>query len=135
MRRLILASLAAVALGSPAFSKPAPADAESSALSQPVRATTTLPSLFTDADYPVAAIRAREQGSVDFQLLVNARGRVTACNILRSSGSALLDATTCRLVQKRGRFIPARDKKGRPAPDTIAGRVNWRLPGLTPAAN
>ncbi|MEA3064668.1 MAG: periplasmic protein TonB [Sphingomonadales bacterium] len=104
----------------------APAAAAAAA---PVRAMTTqtLPSLFSDADYPAAAIRNHEQGPVGFRLDVGPDGRVAACSVVSSSGSQSLDSTTCRLLTERARFTPARDAKGRPTADTFTGRIIWRL--------
>jgi hypothetical protein len=44
------------------------------------------------------------------------------------SGSAALDAATCRIVRARTRYLPARDMAGRAVSGRIAGTVNWRLP-------
>ncbi len=54
-------------------------------------------------DYPAALQSERKEGSVEFQLTFNPDGRVTGCSIQKSSGTALLDATTCRLSMRRAR--------------------------------
>jgi len=87
-----------------------------------------LAAYFGRDDYPAAAIRAGEQGIVDFRLDIGADGRVAGCAILRSSGSPRLDAGTCRLLRSRARFAPARDAAGAPVPDSFTGRIEWRLP-------
>jgi protein TonB len=56
---------------------------------------------------------------------VDPDGRVGRCVIARSSGSAELDATTCRLVRQRYRFDPARDARGRAVPDLVGDRHLW----------
>ena len=76
------------------------------------RAKANLANLFSDEDYPAAALAAREQGSSSFTLDVGANGRVAGCTITRSSGSAALDSTTCRLLRSRARFTPAVDASG-----------------------
>lgn len=83
---------------------------------------------FTRDDYPAEALRRREQGTVWFRVDVGANGRVAACTITRSSGSADLDAATCRIVQRRARFAPARDAAGNALPDSISTHMKWRLP-------
>lgn len=83
--------------------------------------------LMSNADYPAAALRAGEQGTVRFRLDVAANGRVTACTISGSSGSASLDSTTCRLMTMRARFEPARDRLGRPVADSFESRIAWRI--------
>lgn len=83
-------------------------------------------------DYPVSARAASEQGDVEFTLTVGPNGRVTYCTVARSSGSAALDATTCRLMRARARFRPARDADGTPRFGAAAGRISWRIPGGPP---
>jgi protein TonB len=100
---------------------------------EPARARVNLASLFSDADYPASAVAAREQGEVGFVLDIAASGRVTGCTITRSSGSAALDSTTCRVLGSRARFTPARDSNGRPSPDRMAGRIRWVLPATVPS--
>jgi TonB family protein len=81
----------------------------------------------TDDDYPAAAIRAGEEGTVGTALDISPEGRVTACTITRSSRSAVLDSSTCRLLRARARFTPARDSSGRPVPDRFETAHAWRI--------
>ncbi len=92
------------------------------------RARTNLPALFSSDDYPEAALRHDEQGTVHFTLSIDPRGNVSNCVITRSSGSVALDDATCRVVQRRARFDPARDIDGRPVADLHTGRIRWALP-------
>jgi protein TonB len=101
----------------------------------PLPRTTRLPqprtpvqSLITFDDYPASALRNGEQGRVGFTLGVSADGRAEQCVITRSSGSAALDSSTCRLLRARARFTPALDSNGNPAPALAHGEVEWRLP-------
>lgn len=82
----------------------------------------------TEADYPTQAIRLGHAGVVGFALAVSAGGRVTGCEITRSSGFADLDALTCSLLLRRGRFTPASDEQGLPAPGRYASAVRWQIP-------
>lgn len=95
---------------------------------RPPRAEAALPTLFTELDYPSAAIRAGEQGIVAFRVLVGTNGRVSACEITASSGSATLDSATCALLGERARFAPAEGSQGRPALGFVPGQIVWRLP-------
>lgn len=79
-------------------------------------------------DYPKEAIKAREHGLTSFVLDVDRDGKVTGCTLTLSSGSALLDATTCSLLTRRARFVPARDARGKRVPATYRNRFNWMLP-------
>ena len=40
-------------------------------------------------------------------------GASSGCEVVKSSGSAELDGTTCRLIERRFRYRPARDAQGR----------------------
>lgn len=93
-----------------------------------VRARLKQPNLFADLDYPAAAIRAGEEGAVEFELRIGPNGRVMGCAILASSGSAILDSETCRMIRTRARFIPALDAEGRTTWDSLRGKTVWRLP-------
>lgn len=75
-----------------------------------------------DRDYPDTARRARAGGTVETSFTIETSGRVTGCRVTRSSGEPSLDATTCRLIEKRFRFRPATDAEGRP----VASRYGWR---------
>jgi protein TonB len=80
-------------------------------------------------DYPRSALRARAEGSVSVRYTVAADGRVEDCRIMRSSGHAELDDTTCRLIEKRFRYRPALDRSGRPTTATEYKSYDWSVPG------
>ena len=90
--------------------------------------------LITEDDYPAAALRNEEQGAVTVRLAIARDGRVSACTIVGSSGSVILDAATCRLFTARARFTPARDRRGRTATDQKVTRIVWRIPDDPPPA-
>lgn len=92
----------------------------------------SLPQLFTTGDYPAAALRNGEEGTAAFAIAIDPAGRVTACSITQSSGSASLDATTCSILQRRARYTPARDSGGAAVEDRSHGRVRWTLPSQQP---
>ena len=80
-----------------------------------------------DSDYPRAAGRARIGGTVVARLNVDAGGRVGRCAVTRSSGNAELDSTTCRLIEERFRYEPARDSRGRAVASVVGWRQVWWL--------
>ena len=92
------------------------------------KASANLPALFSADDYPQAALRRSEQGTVAFTLSIDRRGRVERCDIATSSGSDDLDRATCSILQRRARFTPARDADGRAVADITNGRIRWQLP-------
>lgn len=100
--------------------------------SDPV-ARTPLAALVSPDDYPAQAAANREGGTVRFRLDVGTSGRVDGCTILRSSRSAILDASTCRLMRSRARFMPARDASGQPVTGTIEDEIAWTLSATSTA--
>ncbi|ATY33354.1 energy transducer TonB [Sphingomonas psychrotolerans] len=80
-----------------------------------------------DSDYPDGAAEAGVGGTVGVRYLVWTDGRVRDCEITRSSGSAELDATTCRLIEARFRFRPSRDARGRMVPAVIVENHSWMV--------
>lgn len=80
-----------------------------------------------NADYPRSARLAGAEGTVHVRFAVSPEGRAHRCVVTRSSGHAELDATTCRLIERRFRYDPARDAQGRRVSDVIVGRQRWWL--------
>lgn len=83
----------------------------------------------TDDDYPRAASRARQEGEVLVRFTVSPAGDAVGCTVLRSSGHAELDQTTCRLIKRRFRFRPARNAAGDPVPEVRMWEQRWWLEG------
>lgn len=78
-----------------------------------------------DRDYPEWAQDAGISGTVYFRVTIGVDGRVSECRVTRSIGNARLDDLTCRLIQKRFRFAPSRDARGKPYVDTMLGEQTW----------
>lgn len=78
-----------------------------------------------DSDYPRGLGEAGIEGTVSVRYVVNTDGRVSDCEVTGSSGSDILDDTTCRLIEQRFRFRPSRDDRGRPVPATIVENHSW----------
>lgn len=78
-----------------------------------------------NSDYPRAASRARASGTVFVRFTVGADGRTSGCTVTQSSGNTDLDRTTCRLIEKRFRYDPARDAPGRPVPSPMGWKQVW----------
>lgn len=86
----------------------------------------------TNEDYPAAAIEAGEAGITSFRLDVDRNGEVSGCAVTGSSGSQLLDSTTCVLLRMRARFLPATDAKGRAVASSYNANFKWVLPDEAP---
>jgi periplasmic protein TonB len=78
-----------------------------------------------DSDYPREAEAIRATGTVAIRYIVRPDGLVDRCAVLRSSGHPMLDQLTCRLVQQRYRYRPARDGSGRPVEQEIRTTFTW----------
>ena len=82
-------------------------------------------SYFSPDDYPTAAIATGAQGRVTVMLGLNVQGRITSCNVLRSSGSSAVDMATCNILHRRASFTPAMDSNGNPVDGYISETVEW----------
>lgn len=80
------------------------------------------------ADYPPGAIINGDNGTTGFTLAVKASGEVSGCVVTESSGSLVLDRTTCELLRQRAVFAPALDGAGRPVAGTYSSKTRWVLP-------
>jgi len=86
----------------------------------------------TAMDYPAAALKNKDMGVTGFTLDVDGEGRVSVCRVNLSSGSAVLDQTTCNLLKQRARFSPATDAAGKPVAGHYSARIRWEPPGTQP---
>lgn len=81
----------------------------------------------TGSDYPRTARLGRAEGVVYVRFLVDTGGRARRCVVTGSSGNRALDSTTCRLIERRFRYRPARDAQGRAITDIVVGNQIWWL--------
>lgn len=82
----------------------------------------------TTNDYRSSWIARELTGTARFRLDIAADGRVTGCAITGSTGHAALDMATCRLLEQRARFEPARNAKGDAVAGSFVNAVRWELP-------
>ena len=82
----------------------------------------------TTNDYPSRALREEREGSSGFRVSIGTDGKVTDCQITRSSGSSDLDQATCDNVRRRARFTPATDGEGNPTTGSYASTIRWVIP-------
>ena len=80
-------------------------------------------------DYPPRDQREGNEGTAVFRVTVGSDGRVTGCQITRSSGYAGLDDATCRYISRRASFDPATDSNGQKVAGSWSSSVRWQLPG------
>lgn len=79
------------------------------------------------SDLPETLFETGFNGTVGVRYVVGVDGRVPRCDVTRSSGSATVDAITCRLIRERFRFEPSRDGDGRPVRSTIVENHRWEI--------
>ncbi|MEO7689939.1 MAG: energy transducer TonB [Sphingomonas sp.] len=85
-------------------------------------------SWFSQSDYPPESRLRDEEGRVTVTLDIDERGVPTKCRIAESSGYPVLDAKTCELALKRGRFKPATDTTGKPVASSFTlPAVRWSV--------
>lgn len=82
----------------------------------------------SDADYPAASLRAEEEGTTTVAITIGTDGRISDCQIARSSGHSRLDERTCELMPRRYRYEPA-TQDGTPIPFKIQQNVKWEISG------
>ncbi|HEX7782903.1 MAG TPA: energy transducer TonB [Sphingobium sp.] len=80
-----------------------------------------------DSDYPKAEAETGVGGTVAVRYAVETDGRATECRVTRSSGSADLDAVTCRLIEQRFRYRPSRTPQGRAVRSIIIENHHWEI--------
>jgi TonB family protein len=90
-------------------------------------------SWFSADDYPAEAVKQGIEGSVFFEVDVDATGKPTACRIGASSGSQILDEATCKAVLARAKFEPALNASGKPVAGRYGRTTSWRLPTISEA--
>ena len=81
--------------------------------------------LISDRDYPPHALRREAQGQTRARLLIASDGRVTRCQVAKSSGHEDLDRRVCDLAVTRMQFSPALDAAGRPVAVEVILPVTW----------
>jgi protein TonB len=79
-------------------------------------------------DYPARALREERQGTTGFRVAYDASGKPTGCDVTSSSGHADLDDLTCKLIMRRARFTPGKDRAGNPTAGSYSSRVKWQIP-------
>ena len=79
-------------------------------------------------DYPSAALRRDEAGTVTMRITVGANGRVESCSVTGSSGSSSLDDAACRGMQRYARYNPALNAAGNPISATTTQSIRYVLP-------
>ncbi len=110
----------------PRFVAPAPAPVAAPAAPPTPATPKGRGNVISEDDYPDASRRAEEQGVTRVNYIVDSTGKVSACTVVQSSGSARLDDATCKIIIRRFRFNPA-TRDGQPVSETKSQPVRWQL--------
>ena len=79
-------------------------------------------------DYPAAAVRAGEEGTVHMRIVIGAHGRVVSCSVTGSSGSKALDKAACQGMARYARYNPALNERGELVSATLDQAIRYVLP-------
>lgn len=82
-------------------------------------------------EYPPAAVRAEATGTSRIQVNVDATGRITSVDVLRSAGPTrehkMLDRLVVSKIMSTCKASPARDEEGKPVAGSIQVEYVWKL--------
>ncbi|WP_447728731.1 energy transducer TonB [Sphingomonas koreensis] len=81
----------------------------------------------TNEDYPGQAIEETKGGRTRVMLLIDEHGAAKECIVEEHSGVASIDAQTCFMVLKRGKFAPALDAAGKPIKSYLSYAFKWQI--------
>jgi len=84
---------------------------------------------FTAEDYPRTSLMLGAQGTTHLLLTIGADGRISKCVNFGNTSNDEMDFAACKLFQARGRYQPARNKRGEPMVSYIYTGINWVIPG------
>lgn len=99
-------------------------------------AISDLETLFTAKDYPAEAAARRQYGEASYQILIDEKGAIAACDVLTSSGVPSLDETGCEVLKERGKFTPAMGAAGKPIKSVVTTqRIGWTANGIQTTDN
>ena len=96
-------------------------------LKQEARLDKPVGRLFSSSDYPDQAILRSQSGTAKVVGLVDEKGQLADCMVVETSGIAVLDAQTCIMIHKRGKFTPAIGSDNKPAKSVFVQRVRWEM--------
>jgi protein TonB len=83
--------------------------------------------VFSDDDYPWAAMKKNQSGAITVAVLVDEKGKVSDCTVIETSGVASLDAQSCAIITSRARLRPAVGLDGKPAKGAFVQKIRWEI--------
>lgn len=93
-----------------------------------VPSTGDVRAIFTSNDYPGEAVRRMQGGTAQYMLLVDEKGSIAGCHVLKPSGVPALDSMGCLVITERSKVKPAKDAAGKPVRSTVVTPpITWRI--------
>lgn len=84
--------------------------------------------IFDSDDYPSDALSQDQEGTAQYMLLIDEKGSVAACHVMKPSGVPVLDARGCQVIRQRAKFTPALDANGKPMRSTyVTPPIRWAI--------
>ena len=80
------------------------------------------------SQYPPESLRRGEEGIVGVRVTTDRKGRLTECQVIRSSGYMALDSASCDLLLTYGQAKPYLGPDGHSVVREQNGSVIWQLP-------
>ncbi len=81
----------------------------------------------TGDDYPARALRDELEGTTRLRFTVSVEGRAEDVQVVASSGHAILDDASVKILQGRFRYQPALDEAGQPVSAQLQQSIRWAL--------
>jgi len=85
-------------------------------------------SFFSSSDYPQSAVTSGAIGDIEAILNIDDTGKAVGCRLNQESGHKDLDQTTCAILMRRARYVPAKDRQGNPMAAPVLLTIVWMLP-------
>jgi TonB family protein len=98
-------------------------------IATPAKPVRPLRDLFGSEDYPAQALREHNSGVVGVRMMIDQTGAVKNCTATETSGSAILDAMACYVLQQHAKFHPAMDAAGKPLRSFEDQHIRWLIAG------
>lgn len=81
--------------------------------------TADVRTVFRSDDYPLEAHERGQEGTGQFLLMVDEKGKIVGCTPIKSSGIPVFDVLSCGVIKERAKATPALDMKGKGVRSTI----------------
>lgn len=86
--------------------------------------------LFSWHDYPDEAMYRSQEGTAQFLLFIDEKGKVAACHVVKPSGIPVFNGMGCQVIRQRAKFKAAVGPDGKPVRSSVVTPpITWQLAG------